>query len=502
MAIDYVSQLTLPVYANAADTKPRAHLLWGDRVDTTGVSGAFTQVRARGLSGPCFVRTDGLGGKSLLELYFIDVGQGDGVLVRTPDHRHVLIDGGFKRRSQPSGKNAADFVDWKFAKDYRSDTIALDAVVISHNDADHYGGIWDLFNPDAATRAELDTQNLTVERIFHAGLSWWKGPGGDRTLGPTAADASGQSCYTQLLGNRQSVIDATNADAGTPKLKGEWLELWKAALGVRRRDGTPTPIQRMGHNTGDLPGFGPEPGRVRIRVLGPVESTVSGNPALRRYSGGDSKNTNGHSVLLRLDYGRTRFLLTGDLNRASQGAILQEYVGQRQELEADVAKACHHGSDDVSYEFLQAIRAAVTVISSGDGEGHDHPRAAIVAASATTGYLKIEDDTIKSPLVYSTEIARSLNVGVASRLTRAGADGQAIWDVPREELGSVTAEVKVTKAGALNPETKKRRLDRTPLVADLVYGLVNVRTDGDRIVCATRNESDGSWNVKEVRSRF
>jgi len=387
-------------------------------------------------------------------------------------------------------------------KDYQSNTIALDAVVVSHNDADHFGGVWDLFSPDAAARAELDAQNLTVERIFHAGLSWWRTPSGDRTLGPTADDAAGKSCYTQLLGNRQSVVDATNGNAASPKLKGEWSELWKAALGVRRKDGTPTPVQRVGHNTGDLPGFEPQPGRVRIRVLGPIESTVAGNPALRKYSGGDSKNTNGHSVLLRLDYGRTRILLTGDLNRVSQGAILQEYVGQRQELEADVTKACHHGSDDVSYEFLQAIRAAVTVISSGDGEGHDHPRAAIVAASATTGFLKVEDDAIKSPLVYSTEIARSLNVGVASRLTRTAANGQPIFDLSRDELGSVTAEVKVTKAGALNPETRIRRLDRTPLVADLVYGLVNVRTDGDRIVCATRNESDATWNVKEIRSRF
>ena len=122
--------------------------------------------------------------------------------------------------------------------------------------------------------------------------------------------------------------------------------------------------------------------------------------------------------MLRVDYGRTRVLLTGDLNRVSQAAILRAYTGRRQELQADVAKACHHGSDDVSYEFLQAIRPAVTVISSGDAEGHDHPRAAILAASATTGYLQVEADAIKSPLVYCTEIARSLNVGKISRLTR------------------------------------------------------------------------------------
>lgn len=52
-----------------------------------------------------------LGSKALLEVYFIDVGQGDGILIKTPDGRHVMIDGGFPRRNQPIGKNAADFVD-------------------------------------------------------------------------------------------------------------------------------------------------------------------------------------------------------------------------------------------------------------------------------------------------------------------------------------------------------------------------------------------------------
>jgi hypothetical protein len=43
------------------------------------------------------VNKDALGGESLLEFYFIDVGQGDGVLIKTPGFRHLMIDGGFPR---------------------------------------------------------------------------------------------------------------------------------------------------------------------------------------------------------------------------------------------------------------------------------------------------------------------------------------------------------------------------------------------------------------------
>ena len=47
-----------------------------------------------------FVKQSDLGGAPLLELYFIDVGQGDGVLIVTPEHKHLLIDGGWPRRGQ------------------------------------------------------------------------------------------------------------------------------------------------------------------------------------------------------------------------------------------------------------------------------------------------------------------------------------------------------------------------------------------------------------------
>ena len=76
-----------------------------------------------------------------------------------------------------------------------------------------------------------------------------------------------------------------------------------------------------------------------------------------------------------------RILLTGDLNKASQTALMHDYEGRRLEFKCDVAKACHHGSEDVSYAFMQAMEPAATVICSGDGEGHDHPRPRIVAAS-------------------------------------------------------------------------------------------------------------------------
>lgn len=35
-----------------------------------------------------------------------------------------------------------------------------------------------------------------------------------------------------------------------------------------------------------------------------------------------------------------------------------------------------------------------------------------------------------------------------------------------------------------------------------IYGLVNLRTDGETILCATMNEKDAIWQIKKVKSRF
>jgi beta-lactamase superfamily II metal-dependent hydrolase len=492
MATKYVAEDTAPMYDAATGGKRILELLWGDGVTVIQAGATRSKVRARGKTG--HVSNAALGDRSLLEVYIIDVGQGDGILIRTPDGRHLMIDGGYKRAGQPTGKNAADFVDWKFAKDYGLSRIHLDVMMASHCDADHYGGLSDLLNVDQI--AELDAQDVRVDAFYHAGVGWWVKPGGGRWLGPTTPD---KKFLTQLVGKRPQVVAALG-DAAEPKLQGEWADFLRHVTLARTAAGTPTPINRLSQLDEHLPGFDGTDGGVAIRVLAPFESAVGGKPALHNYAASPDKNTNGNSLLLRLDYGRSRILLTGDLNRNSQRALLDDYTGNRLEFQCDVAKACHHGSDDVSYEFLSAIRPAVTVISSGDNEGHDHPRPEIVAASATAGYLEIAADKILTPLVYSTELARSVNLGKPVRLTISDPAGDTV--VEQDRLGKVSVAAKVTKAGDLNPTTVTRRLGSTYIVAGLIYGLVNIRTDGEKILCATLNEKDNTWQVKKFRSRF
>jgi beta-lactamase superfamily II metal-dependent hydrolase len=454
--IDHISVEKAPLYSESTGSTSKMHLLWGDRVEIAGKSGSRVEVRARGRENYGWVEKSALGGEALLELYFIDVGQGDGILIKTPNGRHLMIDGGLRREKQDTGKSAADFVDWKFFHDYAEDRIVLDAMIASHCDADHYGGLIDLLEVDRTN--ELDCGDVRVKTLYHAGVGWWRGANGKRSLGKYET-ADGESFFTQLVGDRKAIAVALEPGAA-PALHGEWAQFMQAALDARSTSNRPTPVRRLSSANGYVPGFEPGvAGEPAIEVLAPVHFEAGGKPAVRRFPGGDSKNTNGNSLLLGLEFGSSRILLTGDLNTESQGALLADYTGRRDKFLCDVGKACHHGSDDVSFTFLKAMSPAVTVISSGDNEGYDHPRPSIVAASAISGYLEMDGDELISPLIYSTELARSVKIG--------------------RQAGS-----------------------NTRIVAGLIYGLVNVRTDGQRILCATLDEQDRDWRITTTRSRF
>lgn len=495
--IKYVKKRwTTPLYRNTSGNEEKFELLWGDRVRVINQDEERWKVKARGFTG--YVTSGHLGDTSRLELYFIDVGQGDGVLIRTPDNRHILIDGGWPRKSQPTGKNAADFVDWKFYKDYESTPIKLDAMICSHNDQDHYGGLWDLL--DKFQHEELDSdENIHVETFYHAGLSWWKGTSG-RVLGPTVTTANG-TMWTRLLEDRASLEKGLQTSGSHPKLQGEWAKFLRKVKQAKTEAGTPSPVHRLSNNIQYLPGFD-QTNDVSLKVLAPIEFDVGGKPVIRKFSGGESKNTNGNSVLLRLDYKHARILLTGDLNYVTQQSLLQDYDGHHDEFKCDVAKACHHGSHDVSINFLDALKPACTIISSGDSEGHDHPRPNIVAACGLTGFREENNDRLVTPLVFSTELSRSIALGKVNQVDRLDDQDQVVEEIKGSQLQRLKARYKVTIAGDRNPKSGSAKINKRRVAAKTTYGLINVRTDGNTIMFAALNEAKLKWNVTTIKARF
>lgn len=96
-------------------------------------------------------------------------------------------------------------------------------------------------------------------------------------------------------------------------------------------------------------------GSARVEILGPVQ---------------EYDDTNNTSIVLRIDYGETSFLFTGDMETGAEKDLLESGADVR----ATVLKAGHHGSDtSTGYQFLREVSPQYTVISVGEGNKYGHP---------------------------------------------------------------------------------------------------------------------------------
>lgn len=84
----------------------------------------------------------------------------------------------------------------------------------------------------------------------------------------------------------------------------------------------------------------------------------------------DTSDHNDTSIVLRIVYGDTSFLFTGDAEREAEQVILNSGYT----LESTVLKVGHHGSENsTSYVFLREVAPQYAVISVGTGNSYGHP---------------------------------------------------------------------------------------------------------------------------------
>ncbi|MBI1974443.1 MAG: MBL fold metallo-hydrolase [Candidatus Zambryskibacteria bacterium] len=67
---------------------------------------------------------------NLLSVYFLDIGQGDSILIDSPQHGRALVDGGRNRKVLAEIDKVLPFGDKR-----------IDVVIATHPDADHIGGL-------------------------------------------------------------------------------------------------------------------------------------------------------------------------------------------------------------------------------------------------------------------------------------------------------------------------------------------------------------------------
>ena len=120
-------------------------------------------------------------------------------------------------------------------------------------------------------------------------------------------------------------------------------------------------------------------GGARIEVVHPAAYPVSGARS----------ETNNNSVVLRVVYGRSAVLLTGDAEQEAEADLL----ASGHTISADLLKIGHHGSRwSTSESFLDRVRPSLAVISCGRENLYNHPHPEVLERLARRGVRVFRTD--------------------------------------------------------------------------------------------------------------
>ena len=105
----------------------------------------------------------------------------------------------------------------------------------------------------------------------------------------------------------------------------------------------------------------------------------------------DYGRTNDSSIVTRIDYGETSFIITGDAEDWSEYMMIDAGY----DLKADVLRVSHHGSSTGStMEFLQAVQPEYAVISVGKDNGYGHPHTEVLERLNEIGAKVLRTDEL------------------------------------------------------------------------------------------------------------
>lgn len=127
-------------------------------------------------------------------------------------------------------------------------------------------------------------------------------------------------------------------------------------------------------------------GDARFEFIGPLE---------------DHNNVNDDSLVMRLTYGDTSFLFTGDMTAKAE----KELIEDGENVKCDVLKVGHHGSSGSSYyQFLYEAEPKIAVISCGRDNDYGHPHEETLGRLKDAGVTVYRTDELGSIVIFSDGI--------------------------------------------------------------------------------------------------
>jgi len=214
-----------------------------------------------------------------LSVYFLDIGQGDAILIESPSGNKMLIDAGAGKSILRELSEVLSFYDKN-----------IEVILVTHPDQDHLGGLVPVL------------ERFNVQYIIE----------------------SGNKASTKIFGRFENLVENSGAE-------------------------------RIVAHRGMTINLG---SRVVLLVLFPD----------RNVYGLDS---NSASIITKLYFGETSFMLTGDAPQK-----IEEYLVSLdgEILQSDVLKVGHHGSKTSSApSFIESVKPKYAVIQAGRDNKYGHP---------------------------------------------------------------------------------------------------------------------------------
>lgn len=463
-------------------------LAWGDRVDVLATTATHVEVEMPFYSSkadgtlewtmrkgfivpgkskkvkPAQVTT-AMNASGVLKVDIVDVQQGDGAVIETPDGKVVLVDGG-------DNQLFARYLASRFRNTTAQKPQVIDLMLVTHGDADHFEGLTEI---PASEKNKKEEKRLFIKpvRVYHNGLV--KRPGSkdgrtrkDEEMFGATKKVGAKTYVTELV---DDLLDVPAEEMNVP------FKAWKKMLAdYKQRYQEPITMKRLEFGDDKAFDFMKASG-VKVNVLGPLTTKVGGKPALQflgtppdgprighesldlqpmdNKTLSASHTINGHSIVFRITFGGFSFLFCGDLNDESSRILAKHHAAK---LRSTVFKVPHHGSADFSGGFIKQVEPVVSLISSGDenpAKEYIHPRATLMGALGR--FSRVDE-----PLIFCTELV---------------------------------AFFKTEGYARLSDDKKHKTRGEFFGFSRAAFGMVKMRTDGQRLLVYTNS---GNVKMKEA----
>ncbi|MCL1858387.1 MAG: MBL fold metallo-hydrolase [Oscillospiraceae bacterium] len=243
-----------------------------------------------------------------LAVHYIDVGQGDSILIQSPENEFILIDTGEKDQYEKLNSYLEHYNITKFKY-----------VIFTHPHSDHIG------SADKIVK-NYDIENIIMPEVYH-----------------------NTKTYEKLL----------------TEIENKNLEINAA-----------------------IPGKTFKFGGAEFIILAPNSDSY--------------KSLNNYSVVIKLTYGNTNFLFTGDMEKESENEVITYCKNNNIDLSIDILKVAHHGSSTSSQtNFIKLLNPKYAVIMCGIDNSYNHPNLKVVDRIESNGAEILRTDLDRDIIIIS-----------------------------------------------------------------------------------------------------